>query len=387
VTAVAVVTTSRADYGIYRPLLRSLAAAPDLDHWLIVSGSHLSVRHGMTVSEIDRDGEPIGDRVDLGLTEDTPLAAATASGAAVIGFAEAFERRRPDLVVVLGDRYEMHAAAVAAAPMLVPVVHLHGGELSAGAFDDSFRHATTKLAHLHLVATAAAADRVLQLGEEPWRVQTIGALALDDIVAGELADGSELASAVGLSADRSPVLVALHAATLDPETPGAQAVAVADALGRIDGPFIVTGPNADPGGDQVRSVLRAFVDARDDAVYVENLGARLFRSALAHARVLVGNSSSGIIEAASFGLPVVNVGGRQEGRDRAGNVIDAPYDAAAIVAAVKRAEDPEVRAAIARDANPYGDGHAAERAIEAMRMASRREDLLRKRWVRGRSST
>lgn len=378
---IAVVTTSRADYGIYRPLLRRLLADADFEPIVLVSGSHLSARHGMTMTEISADGVPVGAVVDSLLARDDPVASAKASGMAVIGFADALDRLRPDLVVALGDRFEMHSAGVAAVPLGIPLAHVHGGELTEGAMDDLYRHSLTKLAHLHLVATESHASRVRQMGEEPWRVTVTGALAIDDLCRGSVLTPEELRQSLGLSDSAPPSLVTLHSATRSSLSPLQQAGEVLRALDELPGPIVVTAPNADPGGDEIRRYLEEFARSRPDTVVIDSVGTMTYRSLMATSRLMVGNSSSGIIEAASFQLPVVNVGARQDGRERPANVLDVPYRREAIAAAIRRALEPAFRAGLNGLKNPYGDGRAADRAAAALRRGLAETDLLVKRWT------
>jgi UDP-N-acetylglucosamine 2-epimerase (non-hydrolysing) len=274
----------------------------------------------------------------------------------------------------------MHSAGVAAVPLGIPLAHFHGGELTEGAIDDLYRHSLTKLAHLHLVATQSHAFRVRQMGEEPWRVTVTGALALDDLCHGSVLSPEELRRSLGLLEWAPPILVTLHSATRSPLTPLEQAEEVLKALEGLRGPIVVTAPNADPGGDQIRQSLEEFARSRSDTVIVDSVGATVYRSLMATSRIMVGNSSSGIIEAASFRLPVVNVGARQDGRERPANVLDVPYRRELVAAAVRHADEPAFRAGLDGQ-NPYGDGKAADRAVTALRRGLAETDLLHKRWT------
>jgi UDP-hydrolysing UDP-N-acetyl-D-glucosamine 2-epimerase len=357
VRTIGVVTTSRADYGILRPVLRAIEAHPELHLRLYVSGSHLLERHGMTVRGIEADGFPIAERLETLTGDDTPQGITASMALGTREFGAAFARSAPDLLVVLGDRYEMHAAAVAALPFTVPLAHLHGGEVTEGAIDEALRHGITKMSHLHFPATGASADRIAQLGEERWRITVAGAPSLDNLREIEILDRS----ALGISPDRPFLLVTYHPMTLEPEHAGERAQAVLDALRDVDADLVITAPNADTGREAVMRRIEAFVAERRGANLLTNAGTQRYFSLMAHAAAMVGNSSSGIIEAASFGLPVVNVGIRQRGRLRARNVIDTPENAQAIRAAVDQAISPAFREATAVIDNPYGDGHASER--------------------------
>jgi UDP-hydrolysing UDP-N-acetyl-D-glucosamine 2-epimerase len=328
---------------------------------------HLSDRHGHTVDEIVAEGWPIIARVAIPVVGDTPekMAHSMGMGTAAMGAALALER--PDILLVLGDRFEMFAAAMAAVPFSIPLAHIHGGELTLGAMDDAFRHCLTKLSHLHFPATAAYGRRIMQMGEEPWRVTVAGAPALDAFMTEDALPDAVVAERLGFALDDAPALVTLHSETRGHVPPSLLADRTITALADLPCPIIITAPNADPGGAEIAEKLKHFAAGRARTVYVESLGARAYRTILARARVMIGNSSSGLIEAASFRLPVVNIGERQAGRVRAANVIDTPADTAAIEKAVARAESDAFRATLSGLVNPYGDGHASARIVSVLR--------------------
>mgnify|MGYP000858046851 FL=1 len=248
---VAVITTSRADFGIYRPLLAAIQAAPELELLLVVAGMHLAPEMGLTVREIEAEGWPIAARVECLLSSDSNLGMAKSLGLAVMGHAEALARLNPDLVVILGDRFEMFAAAAAAGPLRLPLVHLYGGELTLGALDDAWRHAMTKLSHLHFVATSEYAHRLAAMGEEPWRVTVCGALSLDNLVAMNLLGREELARELEIGLDSAPLLVTFHPETLADDPPARQMAEVLAALESLARPTVFTLPNADAGGREL----------------------------------------------------------------------------------------------------------------------------------------
>jgi UDP-hydrolysing UDP-N-acetyl-D-glucosamine 2-epimerase len=324
---------------------------------------------------------PIGARVEIPLDADTPDAIAVSVGVGVEGFARAYAAQRPDLLIVLGDRFEMYAAAVAALPFMIPVAHLHGGELTYGAIDDALRHSMTKLSHLHFVATETFAQRVRQLGEEPWRVIVSGSPSLDGMRAMPRLTHHELEEHLGLSLDTPPLLVTFHPVTLESAQAEWQARQVVEALQTFHGPIIVTAPNEDTHGRLIRQVFEQFVAQHPRARFVEALGRRAYVSVMAVACAMVGNSSSGLIEAPSFQLPVVNVGTRQEGRLRAGNVIDVGSTRDEIVRGLRQVLDPGFRAVLKTLINPYGNGHAAETIVRTLRTVALDDRLLRKRFV------
>ena len=377
---IAVVTVARSDYGIYLPLLRRLQADADVHLRLMVSGAHLSPEFGSTVQGIEADGFPVADRVPMLVSSDSPEGIAKSIGLGVIGFSQAFARSRPDLLVVLGDRFEMYAATLAALPFLIPVAHIHGGEVTMGAIDDALRHSMTKLSHLHFVSTAAYGRRVEQLGEEPWRIVVSGAPGLDNLAGLYLLSAAQLEARFGFPSEPAPLLVTFHPVTLELDQVEPQTQALLSALEEIGRPVVFTQPNADTGGRRVGQMIAAFVAAHPFAHYVDNLGLTGYFSLMNVAAAMVGNSSSGIIEAPSFGLPVVNIGTRQTGRVKAGNVIDVAPDRAEIVNGIRQALLPEFRARLRGAANPYGDGHASQVIVERLKAVPLDSRLTTKRF-------
>lgn len=363
---IGVVSVARSDASIYLPVLRAIHSAKTLDLKLLVTGMHLSREFGETWRDFEAEGFMIDERVECTMSSDTPEGIAKTIGLGVIGFGQVFARWRPDILMVLGDRFEMLAAALAALPHAMPIAHLHGGETTEGAIDEAIRHALTKMSHIHLVATEAYARRVAQLGEEPWRIHVTGAPGLDNALHVEPWSRELLEEVVGMRLDRATVLATLHPVTLDYESTPRHIEEFLAALETLGMPVVFTYPNADTAGRQIIDAIRAFVAKHSWAKAVVNLGSAGYAAMLRHAAVMVGNSSSGIIEAASFELPVVNVGDRQRGRLRAENVIDVDYDRHAIVSAVRRALEPVFRDGLRGMKNPYGDGAAAARVVQAL---------------------
>ncbi len=379
--SIGVVTVSRSDYGHLTPVLGEIRRAPDLELGLYVAGMHLEPDFGLTVREIEADGWPVWARVPMEETDDTPAGIARSTARGVEGFARAFAVRRPDLLLVLGDRFEMLAAAVAALPFAIPVAHIHGGEVTEGAIDEQMRHAITKLSHLHLASAERHARRIAQMGEEDWRIHVTGAPGLDRLGAHPVLSHDELARELGL-AERGPwIVVTFHPATLELEDPGAQVEELLAALTDAPGALVMTYPNADTAGRAIAERLERFAAGRARCRLVKSLGERLYVSLLAHADVMVGNSSSGLIEAPTFALPVVNIGLRQHGRLRGANVIDVEPRRAEILAGLTRALHPAFRAQLAGAPNPYGDGRAAPRIVRVLREASLDRRLVQKRFV------
>jgi len=364
---IGVVSVSRADYSICLPVLRRIQADSDLKLHLIISGMHLSAEFGSTVDAIEADGFTIGDRVEMLLSTDTPEGIAKSMGLGTIGFAQVFARTRPDILIVAADRFEMHAAAVAALPFKIPVAHIEGGDLTEGAIDDALRHSMTKLSHLHFVSTDEYARRVKQLGEEPWRVIVSGAPSLDNLKSFTLRSADELERKYNVAMKPSPLLVTFHPVTLEYEDAGNQISELLAALEQFDGPIIFTRPNADTRGRIIDKEIKRFVDGHPSAHLVDNFGAHDYWSVMSLTGVMVGNSSSGLIEAPSLRIPAVNIGNRQRGRVRASNVIDVGYDRKAIGAGIQKALDPAFREGLRKLVNPYGTGDAAEKIVECLK--------------------
>jgi len=373
---IGVVTTSRSDYSYSLPIFRKIQADPELGLRLFVSGSHLSPEFGLTVRDIEVDGFEIAERVEMLLSSDTPEGLAKSMGLGLIGFAQALARSRPDILLVLGDRFEMAAAALAALPFKIPVGHIGGGDITLGAIDEALRHSMTKLAHLHFVLTQDCGRRVVQLGEAPWRVTICGAPSLDGLATIRLLGPQDLAASFGLHLDEPPLVVTFHPVTLQFERAERQIGQLLAALEESGRPVVFTRSNQDTAGRAVAGLIEDYVKGRDSAQLVDSLGSQGYFSLLALAAAMVGNSSSGLIEAPQFKLPVVNVGFRQAGRLRAANVIDVGEDKAEILAGIRRALDPSFREGLAGLKNPYGDGRAAERIVRRLKSVALDDTLM-----------
>jgi len=315
----------------------------------------------------------------LGL--DGPEGIAKAMGVGVSNFAQCYQKTRPDILMVLGDRFEMHAAALAALPFKIPVAHIHGGELTFGAIDNALRYSITMLAHLHFVSTEEYRRRLLQLGEEPWRVYCTGAPALDCLKEFKPLSLEALASKFDLSLPEAPILVTYHPVTLEYEKTQWQVDQLLQALEAFDLPILFTEVNTDTGHEVIRRMVRAFVQKHHRAQWVANLGPSYYLSMLKNAKVMVGNSSSGLIEAPSFGLPVVNIGSRQGGRIRANNVIDVGYSKEEIVSGIQKALSKKFRESLKGMKNPYGEGKASEQIVNSLKEVSIDQKLLMKKFV------
>jgi len=350
-----------------------------LDARLIAGGAHFSRECGHTADEIRAAGLPVAFKAAAVPCSDTPAGVAAAMGRAVSLFAVAYSKIKPDIILVLGDRFEMHAAVSAAMPFSVPVAHIHGGEVTIGAVDNQFRNSISKMSHLHFVATRDARNRLIHMGEEPRRVFITGAPGLDNLRTSDMLSRAEFMSRVGMPCgiDRF-LLVTLHPTTLDA---GGNAENPSELLAALDAlalPVLFTCPNVDAGRSEIVRAIQAYVRRHKDSRIERNLGGGLYAPAMKHAACMVGNSSSGIIEAASMRCPVVNVGDRQKGRLRGRNVIDVPCRRAAIIAAVRRAVSSRFLARVRSAVNPYGDGHAADRIVKILETARLGPDLIRK---------
>ena len=375
--SIAVVTTSRADYShLYWPL-KDLAAHPDVDLKLIVLAAHLSPEFGHTVGEIERDGFAIASRIECLLSSDSDVGMAKTLGLAILGLTDALAQMRPDLLLLIADRYEMLAPASVALTLRIPVAHIEGGEVSEGAIDDAVRNALTKMAVIHFTSTETARARVISMGEESWRVHRAGAPSLDHIRRSTLLTRVELETALGLSLESDVTVVTYHPVTIFKDTT-CEADAVFAALDEVRGQIIFCYPNADAGSYDLVARIRSFCATHTDAHLFVNLPSITYWSLLREATALLGNSSSGIMEAASFGLPVINVGMRQQGRERGPNILDADATVESIRAQIARAREPQFRYRLRDTQNIYGDGHAAERIVEVL-TSTPLEGLLHKR--------
>jgi len=373
------VSTGRADAGIYRPLLSALASQRRWEVTCFAGGTHLSQRFGRTLDTLQLPDHVRVVPVDHLCEGDGPCDVAETAGRATTQFSRAFAAAGLDLLFVLGDRTEMLAAALAAVIHRIPIAHLHGGELTRGSYDDQCRHALTKLAHLHFASLPEYADRIAAMGEEPWRIHTVGAPALDALADFEPECVETLSLALGCDFSQPTYVVALHAETLSDVSPRDQAARLLDALGRTEANLLFVGTNADVGHDNISDSVQCFVANRPGAVLAASMPHSRFWSCLSHARLMIGNSSAGIIEAASFKLPVVNIGDRQAGRVRPANVIDTRWNPEDITAAINRATSGPFRNSTASLSNPYGNGQASRQIVAALGTLPNRRTLLLKR--------
>lgn len=364
-----VFTGARSEYGLLSPLLQALRREKTFDVKILVSGMHLSPEFGLTYREIEKDGFPIAEKVEMLLSSDTDAGIAKSTGLGMVGFADALGRLEPDAVLLLGDRFETFAMATAAYLMKIPVVHLHGGETTEGATDEAMRHAITKMAYLHFTSTEVYRKRVIQLGEAPDRVFNVGAIGLDNIRSLRLMKKNELEADLGISWKNPMAVITFHPVTLEHATAESQFDALAAAILANKGLNVIfTYPNADASGRIIISKIREFVKENPGiAAAFPSLGVVKYLSAVKHADLVMGNSSSAIIEVPSLHKPVINIGDRQKGRVRANNVLDVESETAEISKAIRKALSETFRQKCARVVNPYGDGRTAQRIVTILK--------------------
>jgi len=375
---IAVVTSSRADYShLYWPL-RELASHPEVELKIIALGSHLSPEFGCTADEIEKDGFPIETRIECLLSSDSDVGMAKTIGVATLGLADCLGKMRPDLLLLIADRYEMLAPASVATALRIPLVHIEGGEISEGVIDDAIRNALTKLSHIHFTSTELARARVVAMGEEDWRVHRAGAPSLDHLRRSPLMSRAQVEARLDIHFTRPTAVIAYHPTTIARD-PTREADALFSALESIPAQLLFCYPNADAGSRALIERTNSFIRSFGSGYVFVNLDPVLYWSLLRSVDLLVGNSSSGIMEAASFALPAVNVGIRQRGRERARNVLDAEASAASILDRVGAALTDDFRHSLCGMENPYGDGHAAERIVSVLTSAPLGEELFIKR--------
>ncbi|MDB3979053.1 UDP-N-acetylglucosamine 2-epimerase [Pseudomonadales bacterium] len=366
---IAVFTGTRAEYGLLFWLLKDIQSDSELDLQLLVSGTHLSPEFGNTYREIEHDGFIIDEKIEILLSSDTPIGVAKSMGLGVLGFAEALGRLDPDALVILGDRFEALAAAQTALILRIPIFHLHGGEITEGAYDDSIRHAITKLSHIHCTSTDEHRDRVIQLGEAPERVKNVGAIGLDHISRGSFMNAAELSKSLSFPLVEPFFLVTYHPVTLADEDPESTFQILLDSLDEfIEYQVILTYPNADDGGRSIIPLLENYAKENQGRVLVtQNLGQKRYLSAVKCSAAVIGNSSSGIIEAPSFDVATINIGQRQMGRLSAKSVIHCRPEKNDIVRAINAGINKKYKSENEFVRNPYGEGGASRKVINLLK--------------------
>lgn len=370
------VTGSRADFGLLVWPMREIRETPGLILQLIATGMHLAPEFGYTFNAISDEGFEADERVETLLSSDTGAGIAKSVGLGVIGFADAFTRLQPDLVVVLGDRFEMFAAAQAAMFMRLPMAHLFGGDVTEGAVDESIRHAISKMAHLHFTSNQGSTHRLIQLGEDPSRIHTIGSVGIDAIKRLELMDREAIGRAIGMPLGERNALVTFHPVTVEAGRSVAELDELFAALSTLDPAFhlVFTLANADAEGRALNARIEAFAAGRPHTIAVASLGQLRYLSLMSHVDMVIGNSSSGVLEAPSFGVSTIDIGDRQKGRARAASVVHAASERGAIAAAMAQALQRGRKATV----NPYGDGESSRRFADVIAGMSDFKPLLKK---------
>ena len=366
---ICVVTGTRAEYGLLKPLLEHISPANEMILRLIVTGAHLCIDQGMTFQEIERDGFKIDKKIEILMDSDSVSSVCKSISLAILGFTDYFDESKPDLLIILGDRYEIFAAATVAAMNRIPIAHIHGGETTEGSLDEFFRHAITKMSYLHFVSNVEHAKRVIQLGESPDRVFNVGALGIENIKHLKLYDREEVEAKLSLPRESAFALVTFHPATNEGTPASEQIKELLGAINKNDQvTYVFTKANADAEGRIINNMIERFVTEHPQkARLYANLGQILYLSAMKECSIVIGNSSSGIIEAPYFGVPTVNIGTRQQGRMQAMTIINCLVDEASISVAIKTALNKKNKGKLQRDENIYGDGNTSDKIITVIK--------------------
>lgn len=364
-TKVCIVTSSRADYGLFKNLLKEIRSSRLLELQLVVTGSHLAPEYGETIDEIIEDGFEISAELEILMSSDSPTGVCKSAGLVLLGMPEILKRLNPNLVLVLGDRYEILAAAMAATVMCIPLGHIHGGELTVGSYDNSFRHAITKFSQIHFVSTEEHKNRILQMGENEKMVFNVGSLGVEAIKKINLLNKLDLEKKLGFSFLKKSVLVTFHPETLDNAFLEHQLSELMSALKKLENTTIIfTMPNADNGSALIRNSISRFVAERENVFAFDSLGQLNYFSLVSVIDIVIGNSSSGLIEVPSFSKPTINIGKRQEGRVKAKSVIDVPAVKEDILQAIHNIDTSAYRDRLLNSANPYDGGDTSKKIVK-----------------------
>lgn len=361
-----VLTTTRAEYGLMRPLIQRMESDPDISMHLIVTGTHLEESYGMTYTEIQKDGIPIHKMIPVLSTNGGIMGVSETMANAIVTFTQYFLKEKPDFLLVDGDRYETMAVCIAAYNTKVPIIHCGGGATTEGAADEFYRHAITKMAYLHFPSMEIYRRRIIQLGENPERVFTVGSMGIENILTSKLFTKEELARELGFPLDKPYALVTFHPVTLENQTSENQIKELLAACDyRTDMRFIFTMANSDAGGREINELLKEYSFSRGDRILcVESLGSLRYLSSMKYCEFVLGNSSSGLIEAPSFKIPTVNIGDRQKGRIKAKSVIDCDASKQSIIEAIDKAMSMEFRQTCKNVINPNGDGNTTRKIVD-----------------------
>jgi GDP/UDP-N,N'-diacetylbacillosamine 2-epimerase (hydrolysing) len=364
---IAIITATRAEYGLLKPLIQKVQEDASLELQLIVTGAHLSCSFGETYQEIEKEF-PITAKIPLDLEENTPKSNSLAMAKLQNELTQVLDELGSDILVILGDRYEMLTAATVALMLHIPIAHIHGGEITEGAVDDAIRHAITKLSHLHFTATEIYKKRVIQMGEEPWRVVNVGALGVESIKKLQLLSKEAFEESIGVKLKEKNLLITYHPQTLATQSPKEQFSEVLKALKKFDDTLLIfTKANADAGGKVINEMIDDFVSKHANAIAFSSLGQLRYFSALQYVDAVVGNSSSGILEVPSFHKPTINIGDRQKGRLQAASIINTPIDAHVITQAIQSIYTPEIQQRVQKSTNPYESDKTSQKIVEMIK--------------------
>lgn len=378
---ITVLTATRAEYGLLCPIIKALKGCEEFNVKLVVTGTHLSPEFGLTYREILNDGLEIDKKIEILMSSDSPSAISKSMGLAMMGFADYFSDAKPDALMVLGDRYETLAVCCAAMNERIPVIHLYGGETTEGAIDEAARHCITKMSYLHLTSTKQYRKRVIQLGENPERVISVGSIGVENIRNKKLMSREALEQSIKFLLDKPYAVVTYHPVTLEEKGSKEQFQQLLSAMDeKKDMKFIFTKSNADADGRVINHMIDEYASTHDNTIAFESLGAERYLSALKYAAMVIGNSSSGLVEAPSFGIPTINIGDRQKGRLKAESVIDCAPESVSILNAVNKAMSKEFASVAKAAVNPYGDGNTSSRIVMAIKNMMKQDIDLKKKF-------
>ncbi len=360
---IAVVTSNRAEYGILTPLLNRIEEDDELHLSLMVTGAHLAYKYGNTIEEIRKDGFDISEIIPILSDGDSAIDVSITMANAIKGFAEAFSKKKPDMLILLGDRTEMLGVAIAAMNENIAIAHIHGGEVTEGAVDDRVRHALTKLSFIHFAGTEIYRNRIIQMGEDPKRVFNVGTLSAENILNEPLMVEEEIRSDIGIPEDMKYVVVTLHPETIDSLSPSGMAEILCECMGvKKEFYYVITSSNPDVGGNMINDILMNFAASNENAIFIHSLGMKRYLSAVKYAAFALGNSSSGIVEAPVLGVPSINIGNRQRGRIMTETIVNVPFDKHAIIGAMDRAEKVD-----REPSTLYGNGDTSLRIVSIVK--------------------
>lgn len=365
---ICILTATRAEYGLLKPIIKKLNLTMEFDVRIVVTGSHLSSEFGLTYREIEKDGFDIDKKIDILLSSDSPSAISKTMALAIIGFADYFDQLNPDMLILLGDRYETLSVAISAMNLLIPIAHIHGGETTEGAIDESIRHCITKLSYLHFTSTNVYRNRVIQMGENPSRVYSVGAVGVENVLNEKLLTKSELEKSINFNLDRPYGVLTFHPVTLENNSSELQIRILLEACIKYKNmKFIFTKSNADSDSRIINSIIDEYVNANENLIAFNSMGLIRYLSAMKYSSMVIGNSSSGIIEAPSFGVPTINIGDRQKGRIQASSVINCKPILGEITKAIEIALSPEFKNISINTINPYGKGNTSEEIVRVIK--------------------